>query len=562
MTNRLKERLQVQSSSPAPFSSSVVHPQSTSQDKTGTTSYAAPTSVPAVSTTSETLHLAVPLQPFASDSLENVHSAQPRPESQIPTTSINDGSGQFLEIANQGDTDLSTIEGATVEGACVYESALKNARQMLQNIDQHMRASPATGTLTVSATYELVSGDATPPCDASDETDTTAATMTRHAHFEEQGDDTLAPFWNRSYEYDDDDADDEDVTVVEARPLNDVSSANFCNGLPNAVLIREQTAFTEINSTSSRTNFSVDYSMDNEVEDEFDYRGRPYAPGGSTSDDFGGDWGSRLGACMHGLNYNVNSNVGATETATHENGSADGNSDDVDGNHSANGTDAEHDGSGEVGLKETSHKAAKPTRGTLKHQGTAHGIGSSSEEEEEEREVRNRHGTAHETVCDDRVHGETRNEKVNGMSSVHSSEHSRKSSDSSQDSRNRQNPASSNHSSEHSRKSSSSSQDSRNCQNQVLSIHSSEHSQKSSSSSQNRENAKSPLDVVKDDVVDTNDDVFSVDEIDGDANHERDLQTGGNTPSDSLSPDRAYKKPPASPRKGREYDTVYPFLEV
>ena len=529
LTNRLKERLQVQSSSSAPFSSSVTHEQSGSQGKKvkggNDTTAILHTSEPV-----EYLQPVAPLQPFASDSLDNVHT-------------------------------LAT-EGATVDGACVYESALKNARQVLQNIDQHMRAGPAAGTLTVSATYELVSGDAvTPGGDACDDTDkTSVSTMrhtstTRHTHFEEDhGDDTLAPFWNRSYEFDDgdsdDDANDDDVTLVEARPLNDVSSTNFCNGLPDTVLIRERSAFPpEVSTSSSRTRSSVDYSMD---EDEYDHRGQHYAPGGSTDDYFGGD-GGRFGACSR-WNYNMNSNAGVNETGSPED--ANGNNERVDnGGHSTLDTGGQQVDNGGTGTNETGQKP------TLTHEGATHSSGSSSVGEEE-RHRGNGHGITRETVgSGDQVDGKTGNVRVNGTSSVRSSERSRKSSASSNDPRNRQNPALLSHGSVHSRKSSTDSHDSRNHHNPTSSTHSSEHLRKSSSNSEDsrhRESPQFPSEVVRVEAEEMNEDVFTVDDIDGDASHQMEP---GTTPSDSLSPDTARKRPPTSPQKRRE-TTEYPFCRV
>ena len=525
LTNRLKERLQVQSSSSAPFNSSVSHEQSGSQSqkvKGGNDT----TPVLQASEPVEYLQPIAPLQPFASDSLDNVH--------------------------------MSATEGATVDGACVYESALKNARQVLQNIDQHMRAGPAAGTLTVSATYELVSGDAvTPGGEACDNTDKTSVSTTRHTHFEDDhGDDTLAPFWNRSYEFDDDDNDDDvnddDVTLVEARPLNDVSSTNFCNGLPDAVLIRAQPAFPEVSTSSSRTRTSVDYSMD---EDEYDHRGQHYAPGGSTDDYFGGDR-SRFGAYSR-WNYNMNSNVGATETGSPEN--ANENNECVGGvGHSTLDTDRQQVDNSDTRPNETGQKPP------LTHQSATHSSDNSSEGEEE-RHTGNGHGITHETVgSGDQVDGKTGNGRVNGTSSVRSSEHSRKSSVSSNDSRNRQNPALLIRGSVHSRKSSTDSQDSRNHQYPASSTHSSEHLRKSSSNSEDsrhRESPKFPPEVVRVEAEGMNEDVFTVDDIDGDVTHHMEPCTGGTTPSDSLSPDTARKRPPMSPQKRGE-NSEYPFCRV
>ena len=512
LTNRLRERLHV-TSSRAPFQSPVA--TETSHDQ--------PTSNDVASRISP--NLAVSSQPFASDSLDDIQSAPSKHESHMPGALIDNAVDQLVKSVNREEGKESAIVGgSTDKTTSVYESALQNARQMLENINQHMYAGPEAGTLTVSATYELTSAKDVTIAEVCDDAGETPATVTRHAHFDDDdADDTFGPFWNRDNDYDDDDDDDvndDDVTVVEARPLNDVSSANFCNGLPDAVLVRGQTTFTEFSGgssttqlSSSVTQLSVDYGMDDDDYDEFDHSGRPYA---SNAFDNVGYLSNRSGAYSR-LNYNANSNAESAETGTHV----------ASGDNSANDPDSEEEGKRAVAVNGMRHTARN---GMLKRQGAEDGSCSSSDEEEERE---NRRGPANETSNDfnrvnDYAENDSRTVKVNGINSVDISEHSSKSSSNSQDSIHRQRPTTS-------------------------SIHGSEHSRRSSVSSQ----GSRILDSLPSEVVKRNDpdDVFSDDVID------RNGENGENTPSDSLSPDRTHKKPPASPKQGK-HDTAYPFFQI
>ena len=504
LTNRLRERLHVQTSSRVPFQSPAT--TDTSHDQQATTNDISRMSP----------HLVASSQPFASDSLDDVRTVSSQHESYNPGAFMNNTTDQFVEASNR---ESGIVGGSANEGMSVYESALQNARQMLSNINQHMCAGPEAGTLTVSATYELTSGKDVTIVDAN--VAQTPAMVTRHAHFEDQeADDTFGPLWNRDdYDEADDDVNDDDVTVVEARPLNDVSSANFCNGLPDAVLVRGQTTFTEFSGSSSMTQLSssmtqlsVDYGMGDEDDDEFDHSGHPYVV---PSDDLG-YFGNRSGAYSR-LNYNANSNIESAETAPRI----------AIGNNSSNHTDSEGEDQREVTVNGMSHTAAS---GMLKRQDAEDGSCSSSEEEEDREQRRGRdHMTSN---GNDRVNDNTENEshtvKVNGINSVDTSEHSRKSSSNSQDS----------------------------IHAATSSIHSSEHSRRSSVSRRGSLTHETPPpDVVKRNAADDN--VFSDDEIERDDGN----GSGGNTPSDSLSPDRTLKKPPASPKQGK-HDATYPFFQV
>ena len=506
LTNRLRERLHV-TSSRAPFQSPVA--TETSHDQ--------PTSNDAASRISP--NLAVSSQPFASDSLDDIQSAPSKHESHMPGALIDNAVDQLVKSVNREEGKESAIVGGSTDKTMsVYESALQNARQMLENINQHMYAGPETGTLTISATYELTSAKDVTIAEVCDDASETPATVTRHAHFEDDdADDTFGPFWSRDDDYDDDDDDDDDVTVVEARPLNDVSSANFCNGLPDAVLVRGQTTFTEFSGgssttqlSSSVTQLSVDYGMDD--DDEFYNSGRTYA---SNAFDNVGYFSNRSGAYSR-LNYNVNSNAESAETGTHV----------ASRNNSANDPYSEEEGKREVAMNGSRHTAPN---GMLKRQGAEDGSCSSSDEEEERE---NRRGQANETANDlSRVNDDAENDshtvKVNGINSV---EHSCESSSNSQDSIHRQRPTTS-------------------------SIHGSEHSRRSSVSSQgSRIQDSLPSEIVKRNHPDN---VFS----DGEIESDDDIGSVGNTPSDSLSPDRTLKKPPASPKQGK-HDAAYPFFQI